>query len=453
MLRSEVGRQTGVRFTPTLTFVADAVPENAAAHRGPAARRGRAPTPRCTSRRGAGARTPARPTRTRSPATRRRRRRRGRRADDDSTTTASTDEDDVETRTRRDVTLADRSAPDRGRLGAPPIDRAHRRGAPVLLLAHVSPGRRRARLGAGGGPRARARSASTSWSRSATTRSWCRACCAPCRASTCSCAARRCRRAPRRGRPSTSAAIERLGVLQAAARGRGRPSWSSTTTRRTPASARIHLVDVDGPGHRGARARAGRPARRRARRRHRHRRLHRPASPTPARSGTPPPRRTPTRSPRGCSPPGMRARPRRPAASTTTSPSATCALLGARARPRRARARRRRRARPGVDHRHRRRPRGARPRRIDAVERVIDTLRVATEAEVAVRAQGGRRRRLAGVDAVARAASTSPPSRIALGGGGHRFAAGLHRHGRPPTEVLDASVRDALAGRPARAVS
>jgi ribosome-binding factor A len=30
MIRSEVGRQTGVRFTPTLTFVADAVPENAA---------------------------------------------------------------------------------------------------------------------------------------------------------------------------------------------------------------------------------------------------------------------------------------------------------------------------------------------------------------------------------------------------------------------------------------
>jgi ribosome-binding factor A len=30
LLRSEVGRQTGVRFTPTLTFVADGVPENAA---------------------------------------------------------------------------------------------------------------------------------------------------------------------------------------------------------------------------------------------------------------------------------------------------------------------------------------------------------------------------------------------------------------------------------------
>ena len=30
VLRSEVGRQTGVRFTPTLTFVLDAVPESAA---------------------------------------------------------------------------------------------------------------------------------------------------------------------------------------------------------------------------------------------------------------------------------------------------------------------------------------------------------------------------------------------------------------------------------------
>ena len=29
VLRSEVGRQTGVRFTPTLAFVADAVPDNA----------------------------------------------------------------------------------------------------------------------------------------------------------------------------------------------------------------------------------------------------------------------------------------------------------------------------------------------------------------------------------------------------------------------------------------
>src|SRR5438876_6801851 len=28
VLRSEVGRQTGVRFTPTLTFVLDAIPEN-----------------------------------------------------------------------------------------------------------------------------------------------------------------------------------------------------------------------------------------------------------------------------------------------------------------------------------------------------------------------------------------------------------------------------------------
>jgi ribosome-binding factor A len=29
VLRTEVGRQTGVRFTPSLAFVADAVPENA----------------------------------------------------------------------------------------------------------------------------------------------------------------------------------------------------------------------------------------------------------------------------------------------------------------------------------------------------------------------------------------------------------------------------------------
>lgn len=31
LLRSEVGRQTGIKFTPTLTFVADAIPETAAA--------------------------------------------------------------------------------------------------------------------------------------------------------------------------------------------------------------------------------------------------------------------------------------------------------------------------------------------------------------------------------------------------------------------------------------
>lgn len=30
LIRSEVGKQTGIKFTPTLEFVADAVPENAA---------------------------------------------------------------------------------------------------------------------------------------------------------------------------------------------------------------------------------------------------------------------------------------------------------------------------------------------------------------------------------------------------------------------------------------
>jgi ribosome-binding factor A len=30
LIRSEVGKQTGIKFTPTIAFVADAVPENAA---------------------------------------------------------------------------------------------------------------------------------------------------------------------------------------------------------------------------------------------------------------------------------------------------------------------------------------------------------------------------------------------------------------------------------------
>ena len=50
VLRSEIGRQTGVRFTPTLAFVADAVPENAARIEDLLAPGRRAPTPRCTSR-------------------------------------------------------------------------------------------------------------------------------------------------------------------------------------------------------------------------------------------------------------------------------------------------------------------------------------------------------------------------------------------------------------------
>ena len=54
VLRSEVGRQTGVRHTPSLAFVADAVPGERQAHRGPA-------------RRGQGRR---RPGRTRSPPVR-----------------------------------------------------------------------------------------------------------------------------------------------------------------------------------------------------------------------------------------------------------------------------------------------------------------------------------------------------------------------------------------------
>ena len=67
VLRTEVGRQTGVRFTPTLTFVLDSLPDDAQPHRRTARgrragrRRGRGGAP------GRGAR-PARPTRTASRA-------------------------------------------------------------------------------------------------------------------------------------------------------------------------------------------------------------------------------------------------------------------------------------------------------------------------------------------------------------------------------------------------
>ena len=47
VLRSEVGRQTGVRHTPSLTFVADALPDNARQHRRPARAGGAPPTRRC----------------------------------------------------------------------------------------------------------------------------------------------------------------------------------------------------------------------------------------------------------------------------------------------------------------------------------------------------------------------------------------------------------------------
>ena len=63
VLRTEVGRQTGVRHTPSLAFVADALPENAADRRPAASRRPR-PTPRCTGPPRA-RRTPASRTRTR----------------------------------------------------------------------------------------------------------------------------------------------------------------------------------------------------------------------------------------------------------------------------------------------------------------------------------------------------------------------------------------------------
>lgn len=82
---------------------------------------------------------------------------------------------------------------------------------------------------------------------------------------------------------------------------------------------------------------------------------------------------------------------------------------------------------------------------MDAAERVIDTLRIATEAEVACVLKEDdagdwrvsmRSKGRVDVSAVA----------LALGGGGHRFAAGFTGHGSSD-EVLS-SVRDALASVP-----
>ena len=79
MLRSEVGRRTGIRLTPTLEFIADAVPENAA-HIEDLLRGGaRAATHEVAALAAIGAATRATPTRTGSRPTTRR----GARSEDD----------------------------------------------------------------------------------------------------------------------------------------------------------------------------------------------------------------------------------------------------------------------------------------------------------------------------------------------------------------------------------
>ena len=157
VLRSEIGRQTGVRFTPTLTFVADAVPENAAAIEDLLAVPPR-PTPRCTSR-PRPPRTPARPTPTRSRATE------DDDEDDDSevdaatTARASPTEDDRRWSWTADPVEADWALDRRAPLTS---------GAPGAAAGARLARRRRPRVGPRGRPRARARSASTSPCRSAT---------------------------------------------------------------------------------------------------------------------------------------------------------------------------------------------------------------------------------------------------------------------------------------------
>jgi phosphoesterase RecJ-like protein len=82
---------------------------------------------------------------------------------------------------------------------------------------------------------------------------------------------------------------------------------------------------------------------------------------------------------------------------------------------------------------------------LDAVERVIDVLRIATEAEVACVLKQD--------DTLAWRVSLRSKGRIdvsavamALGGGGHRYAAGFTGHGEP--DAVLGSVRDALGAAP-----
>jgi ribosome-binding factor A len=68
IIRSEVGRQLGLRHTPSLEFVADVLPENAQADRGNWSRRPGNPTPSSPAS-ARGRPTPVTPTRTASPTT------------------------------------------------------------------------------------------------------------------------------------------------------------------------------------------------------------------------------------------------------------------------------------------------------------------------------------------------------------------------------------------------
>ena len=139
MLRTEVGKRTGIRLTPSLEFVPDALPEGAA-HLEDLLPRPRAPTPRSPRGR-RGRATPATPTRTRS-------------AGDD-------DEDDDARRGRRDDgrltrgrrPAARRDAPRRqaGRLDQP------RRRRPDAPAGRHPPGRPRRHARPDGHRRAGAR--------------------------------------------------------------------------------------------------------------------------------------------------------------------------------------------------------------------------------------------------------------------------------------------------------
>ena len=150
-------------------------------------------------------------------------------------------------------------------------------------------------------------------------------------------------------------------------------------------------------------------------------------SPTPARSGTPRPRRQTHELAARLLATGHPARPRSPAGMLGHPPFGYLRLLGAaldRARLEPAAAGGRglvwtvRPGRPSC---------GGSGSPLDEVEGVIDVVRRAAEAEVARGAQGGRRRRAGGVAARPRARVDVGAVALALGGGGAPVRGRLHR--------------------------
>ena len=334
------------------------------------------------------------------------------------------EDDDGRTTTRRWTPSGDAASP-AGRLGG--RRRACCRSAERGRAGRAtSARRRRARLDARARRRAARRAASRSSPRGAASRSRCRRRTTSCPRSTCSSPPEQFPAAPELLVTLDTGSADRLGSL-------GRPgrrppaaaSWS-TTTRATPATAALNLVDDERRSHRRARRRAARPARRAADAGDRRRRSTPGWSPTPARSSTPR-RRPPVHALAArLLATGHPARPHQPRASRTPRRFGYVQLLGAAC----ARAQLDAGAVGGLGLVWTASPADDLDRgraRARATSRASSTSCAPRgEARGRGRAQGGPGRgRLEGVDRAARAPSTSAPSAPSLGGGGHRFAAGF----------------------------